>query len=213
MNGLNKLPKGDGEYIVFEGGESCGKSTIWEMLRLEHPDWLFVREPGTTPLAMEMRKNIFAMERDDITDAYLFATARADLYAQVVIPALKEGKTVVSDRSFLTSMVYQGYCGSLGFQGVYDVNRIALNGILPTKAIIFALDYETSQARVRARGGNGGEVTYFDRRAAEFYTRAQEGYKALPEFCDDIPFEFIDASKSITEVYAAVEKIIIENRG
>lgn len=202
-----------GYYFVMEGGECCGKSTIIAKLQEEHPDWVFVREPGTTPLALEMRKNIFALERDSITDAYLFATARADLYAQIVIPALKEGKTVISDRSFLTSMVYQGYCGSLGFQGVYDVNRIALNNILPTKAVIFALDYETSQERVRARGGDGGEVTYFDRKAADFYNKVQEGYKALPEFCDDIPFEFIDASKSITEVYAAVEKIIIENRG
>lgn len=196
-----------GTYIVCEGNEGSGKSTAIKHLKEIFPDAVFVAEPGTTPLALEMRKNIFAMERDSVTDAYLFATARADLYAQIVKPALEAGKLVISDRSWLTSMVYQGYAGTLSFDDIYNINKGALQGIVPDVCLYFNLSYEESQRRLNARQGNGGEITYFDERGREWYDTIQKGYMELP-FYVDFPFEVINAAQSIPMVVSEAAEAI-----
>lgn len=72
-----------------------------------------VREPGSTPIAEEIRSLAQAKQWQDedmhpITNAYLYAAARAQTLHTVVKPALESGKVVVSDRSFLSSLAYQG---------------------------------------------------------------------------------------------------------
>ena len=197
-------------YIVFEGGECCGKTTILAMLKEKYPDFVYIREPGTTPFAMEMRKNIFAMERDAVTDAYLFAVARSDLHEQITIPKMKAGETIISDRSFITSMVYQGYANddAIGMEKVYEINKCALKGCIPDKCIVFTLPYEESQRRANARRDDAGEITYFDERGRAFYDAVQDGYKKVAEHLPEVEFVYINANQSIEAVFADVEQAI-----
>ena len=106
-------------YIVFEGIVGSGKSTqsrrLVEFLRQKYGTdaVVHVREPGSTPIAEDIRYLCQGKEWEDevmhpLTNAYLYAAARAQTLHTVVVPALSAGKIVVSDRSFLSSVAYQG---------------------------------------------------------------------------------------------------------
>lgn len=197
-----------GKFIVLEGTEGCGKTSTWNSLKALYPDALFVREPGNTKLGERIRAIIFEEERSDITDAYLFAVARAESINTIVKPALDSGKMVISDRSFLTSVVYQGIVGGLTAETVMNINREAMQGIVVSKAIVFDIDYETAISRAHRRGDAGGELNRFDNSAAEFYQKSINGFHQIPSL--GINTAFVDARKTQEEVLIAVDKIIKE---
>lgn len=104
-------------YIVFEGIVGSGKSTQSKKLvaylqeKYLNTEILHVREPGSTPIAEDIRHLAQGREWDEImhplTNAYLYAAARAQTLHTVVRPALDRGAIVISDRSFLSSLAYQ----------------------------------------------------------------------------------------------------------
>lgn len=105
-------------YIVLEGIVGSGKSTqvkkLVDFLSVRFPDRevLSVREPGSTPIAEDIRhlaqrKEWENEEMSPITNAYLYAAARAQLLDTVIKPALEKGVIVISDRSFLSSLAQQ----------------------------------------------------------------------------------------------------------
>jgi dTMP kinase len=103
-------------YIVFEGIVGSGKTTqvqklVAYMRSLGH-DVINVREPGTTPIAEDIRhlaqvKDWESEHMHPLTNAYLYAAARAQTLHTVVQPALDAGKIVVADRCFLSSCTIQ----------------------------------------------------------------------------------------------------------
>lgn len=105
-------------YIVFEGIVGSGKSTqsrkLVEFLRKKYgSEKIFhVREPGSTPIAEDIRHLCQSTEWTDeqmhpFTNAYLYAAARAQTLHSIVLPALESDQIVVSDRSFLSSCAIQ----------------------------------------------------------------------------------------------------------
>jgi dTMP kinase len=104
-------------YIVFEGIVGSGKTTqvrrLVEYLQISGKEVIHVREPGTTPIAEDIRhlaqvKNWEGEHMHPLTNAYLYAAARTQTLHTVVQPALDAGKIVVADRCFLSSCTIQG---------------------------------------------------------------------------------------------------------
>ena len=96
-------------FITFEGGEGSGKTTcikrIVEILEEEGNRVVLTREPGGTPISEEIRNVILDKKNTDMdprTEALLYAAARRQHIVQKILPSLKEGKIVISDR-FLDS--------------------------------------------------------------------------------------------------------------
>ncbi|MFB3109900.1 MAG: dTMP kinase, partial [Acidimicrobiia bacterium] len=101
------------KYIALEGGDGSGKSTVVVALatRLETDggEVVMVREPGGTPLGEVVRGLLLDSDRlDDWAEVFLFAAQRAELAREVIAPALSAGKWVVSDRTYYSSIAYQG---------------------------------------------------------------------------------------------------------
>lgn len=145
-------------YIVFEGIVGSGKSTqskkLVEYLRAQYPDRevIHVREPGSTPIAEDIRHLCQAKEWDDetmhpLTNAYLYAAARAQTLHTVVAPAIARWAIVVSDRSFITSLAYQGEAQGLGFDTVLGVNDEAIRWVLPDMVLYMDIDVDTALSR------------------------------------------------------------------
>ena len=145
-------------YIVFEGIAGAGKSTqiqrLQEFFSRNYPnkEVLFVREPGSTPIATDIRELAQAKHWDDdymhpLTNAYLYASARAQLLHTVVIPALAVENIVISDRSFLSSLAYQGEAQKLGFDKVMSVNKDAIEDILPDVVLYLDVDVDMAMKR------------------------------------------------------------------
>ena len=122
-----------GLYIALEGGEGSGKSSQAKALARKL-DAVLTREPGGTPLGVELRKLLLSPDLPSVSaraEALMMAADRAEHMAVVVEPALAAGRHVVSDRSVYSSLAYQGGARALGVEAVLAMNEFALNGRLP----------------------------------------------------------------------------------
>jgi len=131
------------KYIALEGVDGSGKSTVAravvERLVASGEDAIVVREPGGTAVGEVVRGLLLDSERlDDWAEVFLFAAQRAELARQVILPALEAGTWVVSDRSYYSSVAYQGRGRGLGEAKVREINEIGLDGVVPDH--VFVLD-------------------------------------------------------------------------
>ena len=143
-------------YLAIEGTEGVGKSTLCDLLasRLTERgvDVVKVREPGGTRLGEAVREVLLhGGEMKDWSEALLFAAQRAELVDQVVRPSLSDGKWVLSDRCYYSSLAYQGYARRLGIGRVWAVNSPALGGTLPDLVLWMDLDAGAALARQQGR--------------------------------------------------------------
>jgi len=163
----------EGVFISFEGGEGSGKSTqvaaLVATLEAEGHDVVVTREPGGAPIAERVRHLVLDPNTDGMhprTEALLYAAARAEHVSRVILPALQAGKVVVCDRFLDSSLAYQGYGRGLGEEAVFEINRWAIEGVLPSAVVLLTLDVEeglrraAERARRRAAESprSGGEV-------------------------------------------------------
>jgi len=167
------------KYIALEGGDGSGKTTVADALtsrlRTRGDDVVLVREPGGTPLGEVVRELLLDSEAlDDWAEAFLFAAQRAELARRVVAPALSEGKWVISDRTYYSSIAYQGRARGLGEEAVREINEVGLGGVLPDH--VFVLDVSPSTALPRQhrpdRIGAEGE---------QFQEEVRKAYLALAD--------------------------------
>jgi dTMP kinase len=163
-----------GKYIALEGGDGSGKSTVVaalaERLRDAGEEVIVVREPGGTALGEAIRGLLLDSERlDPWAEVFLFAAQRAELAREVVAPALAAGRWVVSDRSYYSSIAYQGRARGLGEDEVRRINELGLGGVVPDR--VFVLDLEPAAALGRQERPDriGGQGVEFQERVREAY--------------------------------------------
>ncbi|MFN9367133.1 MAG: dTMP kinase, partial [Planctomycetota bacterium] len=130
--------------IVFDGIDGAGKSTQieatcrWLELRRGAPVRR-LRDPGSTPLGMRMRELLLdqhGLPIAPLAEVMLFMTARAQLVAEEIKPALARGEWVVCDRFSFSTVVYQGHAGGVDPEQIWKVNQVATQGITPDLTII-----------------------------------------------------------------------------
>src|ERR1700689_1792386 len=127
-----------GLFITFEGPDGSGKSTqarlLAQRLRGEGRVVLEAVEPGGTPIGQQIRRILLDpvnQELRAVPELLLMFAARAQNVEQSILPALGEGKIVVSDRFTDSSIAYQGAARGLGWDTVLQVDRIACQGLVP----------------------------------------------------------------------------------
>ncbi|BEH89889.1 hypothetical protein [Klebsiella phage phiKp_32] len=138
-------------YIVLEGMDLAGKSTLTkqltERLKTDNYDVLQVEEPAKSPDSLLTIRNLI-IDNGICEEAklYLAIAQRIELGDKVVVPALNQGKTVISDRCFISTAVYQGN-GRIGLYSVIERNVKALKifntQMYPDKLIFVKIDYDT----------------------------------------------------------------------
>lgn len=202
-----------GLFIVFEGGEGSGKSTIldkiYNWLQEENLDCIKTREPGGIKISEQIRSVILDSkntEMDGRTEALLYAAARRQHLVEKVIPALKEGKIVLCDRFLDSSLAYQGFARGLGIDEIYEINKFAIEDNFPDISIFFDLEPRIGLERINKNKDR--EVNRLDLEEIEFHNKVREGYTMLLRKNNNMVK--IDASKSINEVFEDVKGIIKE---
>jgi len=198
-------------FITFEGCEGCGKSTQVALLKKYFADnnipALFTREPGGAPLSEKIRGLLLDkgdFEVGDTAELLLYAAARAQHIEEVILPALKEGKTVVCDRFTDSTMAYQGYARGLGYELVGKVNDIAL-GSLKIDLTIFL---DISPAAAFARKGGPAVGDRMESQTIDFHNRVYGGYKAIAA-AEPHRVKIVDASGSIEDTFEKIRKVLI----
>lgn len=164
-------------FITFEGGEGCGKSTQARLLlkKLEQQGipTILTHEPGGTALGNEIRILLKRKHGSSISpqaELFLFAASRVQLVAQLIRPALQEGKVVICDRFTYSTIVYQGYGRGLDLATVSVVNTMATGNLNPDLTIL--LDMPSEQGLERRRRSKDR----FELEDLSFHHRVREGY-------------------------------------
>jgi len=171
---------GGGLFIVVEGPEGAGKSTLVRSLaaRLlaDGRQVVTVREPGGTPVAEAARKVAlkFPHAMAPAAELFLFLAARADLVHHVIRPALDAGQVVLADRFELSTLAYQVAGGGLPAEAVAQANRLATAGLVPD--ITLVLDVPVDVGRERQRAARKVQDR-FERQDDAFHRRVLEAYR------------------------------------
>jgi dTMP kinase len=175
-----------GLFITFEGGEGAGKTTqierLAEVLRAEH-EVLVTREPGGSPGAEAVRHVLLSGAAEPFgptMEAILFAAARSDHVEQVIRPAVERGAIVLCDRFIDSSRVYQGVTGNLDDAFMAELERIAINGMMPDLTLILDIDPEQGLQRAQVRRGEGVADRY-ERETLAVHRRRRKAYLDIAE--------------------------------
>jgi dTMP kinase len=196
-----------GLFVTFEGIDRSGKTTQARLLcEALGDDALGVREPGGTVAGERVRSILKdpAVPLSPEGEALLFASARAELVADVILPALALGRVVVSDRFLDSSLAYQGGARGLGIDDVERVNRFATRGLRPDLTFLLDLPVEVAFAR-------GVSSDRFEDEGSELQEAVLSAYERLME-ADPERWRRIDAARSPEEVHAEVLALVEEAR-
>jgi len=119
-------------------------------------------------------------QRDPLTDALLFNAARAELVRTVIAPALERASVVICDRYADSTLAYQGYGAGLPLDDLRAMIRIATDGLVPDRTVLFDLPAEAALRRRDA--GSESEFTRFESKEQHdlaFHERVLDGYRTL----------------------------------
>lgn len=164
-----------GAWIVFEGGEGCGKSTQVELLA-ERLGAVATREPGGTVIGSRIREITHDLSLDSMgarTEAFLMAADRAQHFDEVIAPTLASGRHVVADRSVYSSIAYQGFGRGLDPEWIWDLGFAAYHGTMPTVVVLLDVPEQVALERRRARQVDDR----FEAELDDFHRRVVEGFR------------------------------------
>ena len=185
-------------YIAIEGIDTAGKSTQIELLKKEFKDFLFIKEPGFTPLGAKLRDIIFKDDISKKSELFLFLADRAETIEKVIKPNIN--KNIITDRSVISGIAYA--MEFFEFNMLVNLNQFATNSIFPQKVIILKLDKETLIKRLSNKTHDN-----IEKRGIDYLLSIQDN---MIEVCNrlEIPYVLLDASNSIEEVNFRIKKVI-----
>lgn len=193
-----------GLFVSFEGGDGVGKSTqvslLGHHLAAVGREVVVTREPGGTPLGLELRQAILHGEDlDPRTEALLYAADRAHHVASLVRPALERGAVVLTDRYLDSSVAYQGTGRGLGADEVERLSLWAVRGLLPHVTVLLDLDPAVGLARLT------GDPDRLESAGADFHRRTRDAFLARAAQ-DPARWLVLDASQPPEDVAAQVRE-------
>lgn len=193
------------KYIALEGSDGSGKSTVAAALagRLEDAGErvISVREPGGTPLGESIRELLLDSQTlDHWAEVFLFAAQRAELAREVIAPALEAGSWVVSDRTYYSSIAYQGRGRGLGEAEVRAINERGLAGVVPDHVFVLDVDPATALARQDRPDRIGKE-------GVGFQTAVRQAYRDLAAREEKVVL--LDGSLSVDEMVGRILELVL----
>lgn len=178
-----------GKFITFEGGEGGGKSTqvarLIAALNAADIPTISTREPGGAPGSEEIRELLVSGAVDRWTpmaEVLLNYAAREVHVAETIMPALKRGTWVISDRFSDSTMAYQGYGGGVDVERIAAIHAAVLGDFQPDLTIILDLAVEQGLSRAGRRlAEDESAEDRFERMGKDFHSRLREGFLTIAE--------------------------------
>ncbi len=206
-----------GNFITFEGPEGSGKSTQMDMLHSylirKGCDCLSTREPGGTRIGELIRGIVLDADQKNIADRaelFLILADRAQHTAEVILPALKEGKIVLCDRYNDSTMAYQGYGRGLDLAETRRMCTYCTMGLKPDLTFLLDVDVATGFSRIkenRRPAAGEGLMDRIETAGRDFHERVRRGYLALAK---EEPERIIvlGPSENVEETHRAIVRIV-----
>ena len=188
-------------YVIFEGIDTCGKTTQIDLIANRFRDAIKTREPGGTEFGKRAREILLADSlASKEAELLLFLSDRAEHYAEVIRPNCD--RLILSDRGFLSGIAYALANEDFEFEYLVELNRFALGGSFPDLIILFEIDITTLKDRTEEKKLDGIEL-----RGLEYLISVQKHMKESLEKLD-IPYLLIDATEDIETIYTKIYKKI-----
>ena len=184
-------------YVLFEGIDTCGKSTQIDLIADKHPEIIVTHEPGGTAFGKKAREILLADSlASKRAELLLFLADRAEHYEEVIEP--NKNKVILSDRGFISGIGYALANGDFDFEELVRLNKFSLKDHFPDRIVLFLTDMETLKERTSAKSLDGIEL-----RGLEYLLRVQEHMReSIIKL--DIPHLFIDATDSIENIHQSI---------
>jgi len=205
-----------GVFITFEGPEGSGKTTqaarLAERLRTHGCEVIAVREPGGTRVGEAIR-NIVQHDStgepiEKETEVLLFAASRAQLVRRVVLPALRRGAWVISDRFADSTTAYQGYGRGFDIRIILEINAFAMGEAVPDITFLLDVDVQTGFQRLYSRSLAGNHVhDRIERETAAFHERVRNGYLEMAKRWPE-RFRVLDTRQPEDEVHEQIWRFV-----
>lgn len=204
-------------FLTLEGIEGSGKTTqinnICRFLENKGHNCVITREPGGTKIGRKIRSILLDPENkgmEPMAELLLYFSDRVEHVKKLIKPALAEGKTVICDRYFDATLVYQGYARGLDIKLIIRLHELVLEGLKPDITLLLDLSPETGLSRAWEQIGNGsrsGDETRFEKEALSFHKKIRAGYLELARL-EPQRFRVIDASQKKNKVQIDIEKVL-----
>jgi dTMP kinase len=194
------------KFITFEGVDGAGKSThlAWfaNALKQRGLDVVVTREPGGTPLGEQLREMLLNQPMSIGTEALLMFAARLEHIEQVIKPALRAGKWVISDRFTDASFAYQGGGRGMDWDKLSQLEQWVHADLQPDLTLFFDVPVEVARQRL----ANNISLDRFEQEQSDFFERVRAGYhKRVLQHPGR--FAVIDAARSIDCVQNQLQDI------
>ena len=219
------LDPGGGLFITLEGIEGAGKTSrlkgIVSFLNERGIECATTREPGGTEIGAQIRQVLLNPENSDLdanAELLLYVADRVQHIKTVIEPELKAGRTVLCDRFFDATMVYQGYARGLDKTLIGDLHRLVCDNLKPSLTLLFDLEPKVGLARAWQDINNGGRTdqeTRFEKEKLAFHEKVRQGYLDLARK-EPERFRVIDAGEAPHRVTAQIESALaafLQERG
>ena len=209
-----------GLFITFEGLEGCGKTTqakmLFDFLIKQKIPSIYTKEPGGTKIGDKIRKILLDQKNDGMdykTEMLLFLASRAENVRLIILPALEEGKVVISDRFYDSTTAYQGYGRVIDLKIIKHLNNLVVGKAIPDLTFILDIDpYEG--LRRSASFGNSREMRFEEEFINKkiiggklFLERVRHGYYQLSHE-ESGRIKIIDANRSKEDIFEEIVKIV-----
>jgi len=196
-----------GLFVTFEGIEGVGKSTqvglLAEALKRDGIPVCQTREPGGTPAGEANREILLhgnTTPIDNSTELLLIFSARAQHLAQVIRPALADGRVVICDRFTDATYAYQSGGRHIPHERVAQLEQWVQDGLRPDLTLL--LDAPVAVGRARAHG-RGHIADRFEREQADFFERVRNAYLDMAKR-EPARITVVDATAGIAAVHATI---------
>lgn len=208
-----------GRFITFEGGEGAGKSTQIKLLASRLSDMgydvMVTREPGGSPGAEAVRHVLLSGAAEEFgvrMEAFLFAAARSDHVEEIIRPAVEHGQIVLCDRFADSTRIYQGVTGNIEAQLLKNLERIAVNNMVPDLTLILDVPAEEGIKRAKSRSESSNtDLDRFEREELATHEMRREGFLDLAKE-EPIRCRVVDGTLAIDaladEIFDRVELIL-----
>jgi dTMP kinase len=217
-----------GNFFVLEGLDGSGKTTIIDRMKGEYPDILYTREPGGSEFGERIRTVLLDQRSKEVPPLPFllgFMTARASHFHEKILPALRKGQTVLSDRFDASTFAFQLYGQqNLDLEDLFwylreEIIRTEEGVSYRPHYIYLNLSPDVASERRLKRQTATQSATHFDLQSGQYHERVREGYETFFEEIEkravhrispaEHEIQVVDADRDFSTVYRTVRALII----
>jgi len=202
-----------GLFITFEGTEGCGKTTQAELLadffRQKGYEILLTREPGGPKISENIRTILLNKDNVEMlpeTEMLLYMASRSQHTGEWILPALKAGKIVISDRYYDSTIAYQGAARKIDRNIIDTIRKYATFGLVPDLTFLVDLPAAVGLSRIKKE-----DADRLEQESLEFHTKVREGFLKIAK--EESRYYIINGNNSIEEINKDILKIIQKIQG